>query len=645
MSECPLEAMRSELHDPPGFSRAAFAREEARLDEVCAAVDSYISKREAAIREYDAETLRLKQELMQTPGHRARSEIEERVRERAPFDPGLRMPAVEHPGEPYLAGLGIRDENPRIGSKFYLLGKQGIAGENSRQIVVDWRQAAISKLYYLYEEGEEYEERIGDFDRTGLISSRIQYEIRKRVLVRLGRNGTFLSAEPEAGGGAGSSISRKESAGDFALTDIIPLISREQFEHITSRYDGCFYLTGGAGSGKTTVALHRLSYLMYNHPDEFRPERCLVVMFNRALRDYVRDTSRDLLTPRMPVETFHSWAEGALRQLGIRAKFQAGSARVSRLKKSAGIHRALLAHVDGKESLGSPLADLGRFFCDRDILVDQLGSDPALQALDAQGQALSEGGTELTFDDAGILARLAQLFRPGQEIPGLAGWYDHVIVDEAQDLSLVELQALYHAASGRRSLTVCADAKQKILDFVDDKCFGDFHADLKRQGLSLGNLGISYRSTRPIMELAGKVSGKPVGEVKSDGPEPRFHAHISEQTALERLRASLQALARQEPNSLTAVVCRYKKESEMVFRAIRGVPGARTILSFKPGIVVTNVHQIKGLEFSNVILWNPTGRSYPQTRIGRNLLYVAITRASKRLAVFHHEPLSALLRP
>jgi DNA helicase IV len=80
----------------------------------------------------------------------------------------------------------------------------------------------------------------------------------------------------------------------------------------------------------------------------------------------------------------------------------------------------------------------------------------------------------------------------------------------------------------------------------------------------------------------------------------------------------------------------------MLEKALRGIPAVRTEMTFRPGIIITNVHQVKGLEYSNVILWNPSAKNYPDTDIGRNLLYVAITRASSRLAVFHHEPLSPL---
>jgi DNA helicase IV len=160
--------------------------------------------------------------------------------------------------------------------------------------------------------------------------------------------------------------------------------------------------------------------------------------------------------------------------------------------------------------------------------------------------------------------------------------------------------------------------------------------------MALGALGVSYRSTKQIMELASRVAGHPLGEVKSEGPDPRCHLWASEQESLTRLRGGLLAFLEQEPKSLTAIICRWRQDVVMLEKALRGIPAVRTEMTFRPGIIITNVHQVKGLEYSNVILWNPSAKNYPDTDIGRNLLYVAITRASSRLAVFHHEPLSPL---
>ena len=55
--------------------------------------------------------------------------------------------------------------------------------------------------------------------------------------------------------------------------------------------------------------------------------------------------------------------------------------------------------------------------------------------------------------------------------------------------------------------------------------------------------------------------------------------------------------------------------------------------SFEEGILVTDVQQVTGLEFFSVLLWNPTPQSYGTNDHGRNLLYVAVTRAEENLCI------------
>ncbi len=549
---------------------------------------------------------------------------------------------------PYLAGIAICDDDPKIGRKHILLGKQGLL-DGSRAVVTDWRKSQISKLYYEWDEGEEYEDEIGDRERTGTIEKKIAYGISRRELLSLQSGAGSFEKQNGVWGEPGqqnSSVIKKEASGDHRMVDIVSLIDRDQFGLITRNSDGCLYLTGGAGCGKTTVALHRLSYLIFNQPELFRPKRCLVVMFNKSLRNYVKKTSVDLLTNQLPVETFHSWAVGAMRSLGINASFTAkGEGGLTTLKKSSGMYAALLEYV-GTRGRESALEDLAAFYGDSALWRRHLGGSPQVDALAREGRRLLDGpAREIAFDDAGVMIHLAQLRNKGTECPGALGWYDHVLVDEAQDLSLVELHALMFATTGRRSLTVCADEKQKILDFVDSAGFSAFQLQLKNAGLSSGELGISYRSTRQIMALASRVSGRAVGKVVNEGPDPRFHTFASQVEALSALRRSVGALLAREKNSLTAIICRFKHEAQSVYGALKELPGVRlqtADLSFEPGLLITNAHQVKGLEFSGVILWNPSQKSYPATDLGKNLLYVAITRASNRLAIYHSEPLSRL---
>lgn len=624
--------------------------EEQRLAKICRVADRYNLERKETLAVHDRKMRALEAERLNSNNPREKDKLTLEMLRLAQYDPYKYLPPFEQLTVPYLAGLAICDDDPAIGRRHLLFGKQGLL-DGSRVVVTDWRKAEISKLYYEWDEGEYYEDDIGERERSGTIEKKIVYGIANRELHSL-QTGT-ASYEKRQGlwsdtGQQNASVVKKEASGDHRMVDIVSLISREQFGLITRENEGCLYLTGGAGCGKTTVALHRLSYLIFNQPEQFSPRRCLVVMFNKSLRNYVKKTSVDLLTDQLSVETFHSWAVRALRAIGIGVDF---STRVggglSGLKKSSGLYAALLEYVT-RRSLCSPLEDLGNFYSDVNLCRRHLGESPQLEVLAREGRRLVEGqGREISFDDAGPLILLAQLRRQGLEIPEALGWYDHVLIDEAQDLSLVELHALMFATTARRSLTVCADEKQKILDFVDSAGFSAFQLELKKAGLSAGELDISYRSTRQIMDLAAQVSGRPVGTVVNQGPDPRFRDFATRDEALNHLRNAVGVLLAREKTSLTAIICRFKLEAETVYAALSGLPNVRlqtADLSFEPGVLITNAHQVKGLEFSGVILWNPSQKAYPVTELGKNLLYVAITRASERLAIYHHEVLSELFR-
>ncbi len=626
-------------------------QEEGRLSEVCKAVDSFQGDRKTQLIEHDRKIKDLEVERLESVDPREKDRLTGEIQRLWQYDPAKYLLPFEQKEVPYLAGVVINDDDPRIGRKHLLFGKQGLIN-GSKVVVVDWRKAEVSKLYYEWDEGENYEEDIGPRERSGVIEKKISYGIRRRELLSIQTGAGILVKTDGAWKGQGqqnASVVRKESVGDHRMVDIVALISRDQFKLITQQHEGCLYLTGGAGCGKTTVALHRLSYLLFNHPELFRPQRCLVVMFNRSLCDYVRQTSTDLLTDRLPVETFHSWAAKALRSLGVSAKFSANPGKgLGPQKKQAGMYQALIEYIQTSKEPAHPVADLGAFYSQGDLLQKYLVTRNVAQ-LSRDGQRLMANDAqtpELAFDDTGILLHLIQLRHGNDECPDALGWYDHILIDEAQDLSLIELKALTFASSKRRSMTVCADEKQKILDFVDSEGFTAFQMDLKTQGLSAGQLDVSYRSTAQIMALASKVSGRPVGKVVNEGPDPRYHQWPNQNESLAHLKRALNVLLSRETKSLTAIICRYKVEAQYVYNAMKDLPGIRlqtSSLTFEPGVLITNVHQVKGLEFGGVILWNPTQKAYPITGLGKNLLYVAITRASNRLAIYHHEPLTRLL--
>ena len=72
------------------------------------------------------------------------------------------------------------------------------------------------------------------------------------------------------------------------LPDITALIDPEQFNLITKEHSGVAIIQGGAGTGKTTIALHRIAYLHFQNKQRFAPHNCLVIAPGEALKRYVK---------------------------------------------------------------------------------------------------------------------------------------------------------------------------------------------------------------------------------------------------------------------------------------------------------------------------------------------------------------------
>ena len=623
-------------------------QEQKRLSFVYDTIERSAAERAVSIARHDGRTKELEKERLEALGWKEKNGITEKLVEHGHHDPRKYLIEFEQKESPYFGVIGIDDTNKRIGKRTYLVGKQMLMDGN-KVVIVDWRRAEISQLFYDFEEGEEYEATIQGVDREGLITRKHKIGIDRRVLHRIETPAEIFELRGGAWGKNGSfpasSADTKSRESDHRMVDIVSLISAAQFGMITKESAGCTYLTGSAGTGKTTVALHRLSYLQFNQPALFRPERCLVLMFNRTLRDYVKKTSNELLGCTR-VDTFSAWALTALSSLGVSIKTSFEDP-FGALKKNSRLCRLLVRHV-GESRKMDPVVDLWRFYSQPYVIETICASTKEREAFESETRRkIDQKDRVMSFSDVSILLRLCQLRRPQQAtVAGAFNFYDHVVVDEAQDFGQIELEAILAASSERRSLTVCADEKQKILSFVDADGFANFKGALNSLGLDKETLSLSYRSAREIMELAACVSGQPVDTSKARPGVVQFHAVGDFAAAAGRLRQLAVGLANADPQALTAVICKKKADIASIHAALRGVTGlhGEGVITFEPGVLVVNSHQVKGLEFTNVVLWDPSENDYRQNELDRNLLYVAITRACKRIDVIHWRPLAKALQ-
>ena len=618
--------------------------------------------------------------------------------------------------EPYFGKVCTKEED---GSEVsFLIGKKS----NIEAGVVDWRNGPIAGLYFNYKQDEEFFEVINERERSGHIQLRRSYRIENGHLVQIDTpEGLFrknesgwdkLDVEDEIAAHRSRSIGSSEKR----LPSILSLITKDQFELITSDPERPVIIQGSAGSGKTTVALHRLAWLLHEENSFAQAKNTQVLVMNRSLQIYVSATLPSMGIEGVETATFNSWAMSIIRKV-VRGrpffKFHNVPTFVEEIKFSEEILNALggwvekqkhaldievveifkkwpgqikswkkaenkailprlkdFAH-DIKESnlpkfdkdkcleflkrkifdLEDYVQDIYKLLADIVHLKNYLSPDTKLDSHLDYLKRLTEKNqakNNLDYFDMSLILRLIQLKNGG--LPDGSGGVvllDHLVIDEAQDFGPVEFAIMMSSVSDKRQITIVGDVAQKILSARKFIGWNKVVSNLGMEEDSIIRLEVSFRCTVPIMTLAHKVAGDPKKVEGRAGSDPEWFKADDKESLLENLVNWTNRLVAADPYKLIAIICRYPKQAmelkEELEEYLHGEVrlGHRDQFSFEPGVMVTNIHQVKGLEFDSVAMIEPDEDNYPIRREeSRNMIYVGITRTQDDLLLTTIKPFS-----
>ncbi len=159
------------------------------------------------------------------------------------------------------------------------IGRVGVRTEEQHALVVDWRAPAAAAFYRATAAQPD------DVVRRRTISCRGDKVTAVEDELLDPASADALVGTTVVGDGAFLAALSKERTG--RMRDIVATIQREQDEAVRAPDDGLMLVTGGPGTGKTAVALHRVAFLMYSHRERFSRRGVLVVGPSPVFVDYV----------------------------------------------------------------------------------------------------------------------------------------------------------------------------------------------------------------------------------------------------------------------------------------------------------------------------------------------------------------------
>ncbi|MFU8896168.1 MAG: HelD family protein [Gammaproteobacteria bacterium] len=577
---------------------------------------------------------------------------------------------------------------PEAGPEPCYIGIHGFFDEHDQEhIVYDWR-APISTLFYDFETGAAAFES-PDGEVRGEITRKRQLRIRDGELQLVFESGLNIVDD----------VLQEELAhtSDEGMRNIVATIQRDQNAIVRNEDAHTLVIQGVAGSGKTSIALHRVAFLLYRFRDTLSSKDILIISPNRVFADYISNVlpelgeesireigmeqlADELLDHEYRFQSFFeqtaALAEKHDEALRRRIEFKASADFLERLGEYA-------AHVEANRFVAVDIR-LGQRIIPDTFIAEAFARHPRVALTERLRRVLNEIETairvhyryEITPEERRTLrdalkgmhrsATLRQTYKACYDwlgkpelfqgsrgrleyadvfplvflkmrLEGLENPYretKHLLIDEMQDYTPVQYAVLARLFTCRK--TVLGDVAQSVNPYSASSI-----DDVRRAlfGASFVKLTRSYRSTLQVMEFAQQISPDPdLVPMQRHGPPPRVIRCRTHAEEFAAIRGEIETFRAAGEGSL-GMLCKTDRQARRLARDLTEAGIEYTLFdehstAFSRGVVVCSIHLAKGLEFDHVLVPGVTESAYA-TPMDRNLLYVACTRAMHGLVLTH----------
>ncbi|MFG1499755.1 UvrD-helicase domain-containing protein [Halobacteriovorax sp. XZX-3] len=607
--------------------------------------------------------------------------------------------------------------------KDFLIGHTPFSHKELKFKIIDWKKSPMARIFYQFGEGDDFDFDLDDRIIEGHILEKSILTVRDKQLVRIDREGNtnvlrdreWISLSESTQKLAGGEGSANQSLGSgrtgFDGPEVISLLDKTQYDLVNQSAKKPLLITGGAGSGKTTVALYRIAKLC--REDGIRQEEVMVIVPNNGLvklskklliesqLEKVRVSTLDDLIKKIVFQNMRSvpkkiednpldsivtikrnpkllklideylaekelsiekklkgtdlefFTKDRTRPLYVRVKNLYENTRDSVLKVE--VKKILNGFKNVREELLNIFSDSKRMerlpeMTNRMVTTHMLNdlkfyTAKQIQGLDKDSDYANHGQDVSGFVDKYdlplfnylIVKQFGHLRYFGREFKS----YRHIFLDEAQELSKSELIMLGQIKHQEGNFTIAGDSVQQIDSTFEFTSWHDVcHTlELDVDDMQVEELNVSYRSPKEIVSFAHNVLGplapKELPESKRDGG-PIIETSVQHlEHASMLISSALVELMNREPKASIAIICSKESIARELYSEIEEVGSIRLVLdenfSLRPGVDVTTVEQIRGLEFDYVIIPDCDKDVYPVNNTARKRLHLAATRAIHQL--------------
>lgn len=516
--------------------------------------------------------------------------------------------------------------------------------------VYNW-EAPIARLYYRPGDGRYFVNGQEKQVRVKLKRELIIEESRLRAISDLLRLAAPIRQEslpartdgtpnPQVISGNSALTKSLEATGQRELQEIVATIQPEQYSLIEEADCKVMIVQGAAGSGKSEIGLHRLAFLLSpvnGLPEGERPQadRVLMIGPSAAFLNYVKNLLPSLGTQPIVQSTLRDWM---LQQFSQRI----------RLGQENRLLRDLMSN---QSKLGDREWEAERFKGSLDMkrVIDRYVHQIQQPYPNFAEEYLRMVESNVTLRDKGVVAErpftdtdLAPLLYLDSQFNGpVRSVYEHIVIDEAQDVSPLEVHLL-QMYSRNGWFTILGDLRQRLTPYRGVANWQEMRRVFASGDSQRFDARHSYRSTAQITKLGNRIlrrlpeQAEPPIPHDREGDPPKLHRSTTVREMYEAIVARVQeGLA---TDQTVAVFTRTSQDAQDAFRHLLAAGINEGSLLRTNSIISTNLTVCpillsKGLEFDLVVIAGVDAKSFTGSRMDNRLLYLACTRARHALEI------------